>query len=84
MTNWATARCSLQRSRYAFGDKFIEVADKVELCALPVAIYDAYKQVLPKRKPKFMSEALVEDEPKDTNNIVHQGELNFDTEGGDA
>ena len=69
-------------SRYAFDDEFMEVADKVELCALPAAIYDAYKQVLPKRKPKFLPEALVEGEATETKNEAHQGELNFDTEGG--
>mgnify|MGYP002285401335 CR=1 FL=1 len=71
-------------SRYAFDDEFMEVADKVELCALPAAIYDAYKQVLPKRKPKFLSEALVEGEATGTPNEANQGELNFDTEGGEA
>ena len=69
-------------SRYAFDDEFMEVADKVELCALPAAIYDAYKQALPKRKPKFLPEALVEGEATETKNEAHQGELNFDTEGG--
>ena len=35
--------------RYAFDDNFTEVADKVELVALPAAIYDAYQSVLPKQ-----------------------------------
>lgn len=47
--------------RYAYDDDFMEVADKVELCALPAAIYDAYKHVLPKRKPKYLPEALLEE-----------------------
>ncbi len=47
--------------RYAFDDEFIEVADKVELCALPAAIYDAYQHVLPKRKPKYLPEALTKE-----------------------
>ena len=46
---------------YAFNDEFVEVADRVELCALPQAIYDAYQKVLPKRKPKFFVEDLVEE-----------------------
>ena len=33
-------------SRYAYEDEFFEISDKVVLCALPAAIYDAYKKVL--------------------------------------
>lgn len=40
--------------RYAFDDSFDEVKDKVELVALPAAIYDAYQRVLPKRKEKLL------------------------------
>ena len=40
--------------RYAFTDNFREVEDKVELVALPAAIYDAYQKVLPKRREKLM------------------------------
>lgn len=35
---------------YAWDDDFAPVIDKVELCALPEAIYQAYKSVLPKKK----------------------------------
>lgn len=42
--------------RYAFNDNFREVEDKVELVALPAAIYDAYQKVLPKRKEKHFEE----------------------------
>lgn len=42
--------------RYAFDDDFITVQDKVSLCALPAAIYDAYQKVLPKRKVKLLPE----------------------------
>ena len=38
--------------RYAFDDTFAEVQDKVQLVALPAAIYDAYKRILPKKKDK--------------------------------
>ncbi len=31
---------------------FEPVSDKVELCALPQAIYNTYKRILPKRRPK--------------------------------
>ena len=33
---------------YPYTDNFMEVLDKVELCALPQAIYNVYKRVLPK------------------------------------
>ena len=42
--------------RYAFTDNFIEVENKVELVALPAAIYDAYQKVLPKRREKTFEE----------------------------
>ena len=42
--------------RYPFTDNFREVEDKVELVALPAAIYDAYQKVLPKRKEKLFEE----------------------------
>ena len=32
---------------YPYTDNFMEVLDKVELCALPQAIYNVYKRVLP-------------------------------------
>ena len=40
--------------RYAFEDDFYEVEEKVQLVALPAAIYDAYQKVLPKRKPQML------------------------------
>lgn len=36
--------------RYAYDDDFKDVLDKVTLCALPDAIYQAYRRVLPRRK----------------------------------
>lgn len=33
-----------------------EVQDKVELCALPQAIYNAYRRILPKKKDEFAAE----------------------------
>ena len=50
--------------RYPFTDNFREVEDKVELVALPAAIYDAYQKVLPKRKEKLFAEATEEQETK--------------------
>lgn len=37
-------------NNYAMDADFEEVSDKVTLCALPAAIYNAYLQVLPKRR----------------------------------
>lgn len=59
---------------YAYDDEFAEVEDRVELCALPQAIYDAYQKVLPRRKPKFLVDELVED-------IVESEEPTETTEG---
>ena len=38
--------------RDPYSDEFWEVEDRVDLCALPAAIYDAYMQVLPRRKDR--------------------------------
>ncbi|MBP6356261.1 MAG: site-specific DNA-methyltransferase [Paludibacter sp.] len=38
--------------QYPFTEEFEDVLDKVELCALPDAIYKAYANVLPKKKAK--------------------------------
>ncbi len=43
--------------RYAFDDNFYEVQDKVQLVALPAAIYDVYQRVLPKQKERLLVEA---------------------------
>lgn len=40
-------------NEYPYTDEFFDVTDKVELCALPAAIYDAYRKVLKKPKPRF-------------------------------
>ena len=49
--------------RYAFDDNFYEVQDKVQLIALPAAIYDAYRRVLPKRIDKPLLEVEADDRP---------------------
>ncbi len=64
--------------RYAFTDNFSEVEDKVELVALPAAIYDAYQKVLPKRKKK-----LIEEEEKE-NNVIPTDLFAGQEEGGEA
>lgn len=66
---------------------FAEVCDHVTLCALPDAIYNAYKKVLPKRKPKFSVDELVEEiiEEEETEE-VSDGSIDFNNgygqEGG--
>lgn len=64
---------------YAYDDEFAEVENRVELCALPQAIYDAYQKVLPKRKPKFLPEELVE-EIAENEYAENQGLFSLDNE----
>jgi len=59
--------------RYAFDDNFYEVQDKVQLVALPAAIYDAYTKVLPKQ----MDKPLKHEEEIQSNEQI-QTELNFE------
>ncbi len=49
--------------------EFESVSDKVRLTALPAAIYNAYKRVLPKPKDSLIKE----DEDKVTDNVALQG-----------
>ena len=65
--------------RYPFTDNFREVEDKVELVALPAAIYDAYQKVLPKRREK-----LFEAEEKKETAPVSQDLFANEEEGGEA
>lgn len=66
---------------YAYDDEFEEVADKVQLCALPDAIYQAYQKVLPKRRPKFLPEAMEENERSSS---PESGMFNFTDEEAEA
>jgi adenine-specific DNA-methyltransferase len=59
--------------RYAFTDNFREVEDKVELVALPAAIYDAYQKVLPKRREKLLAEEKEEETKIPTDLFEGQG-----------
>ena len=57
--------------------EFEEVQDKVQLCALPQAIYNAYRRILPKKKDDIIA--------SDDTETTHQedilnGMLNFDEE----
>ena len=64
-------------ARYAFTDNFREVEDKVELVALPAAIYDAYQKVLPKRREKLFDQEKSESD-------VQSKLLEGQEEGGEA
>ena len=64
-------------------DSFEDVSDKVELCALPAAIYNAYRRILPKKKDAAAT-------PKEDTATTHKAEnpvngmLNFTDEGDEA
>ena len=62
---------------YAYDDDFEDVADKVKLCAIPDAILNAYRRVLPKRKPQYLKEALEEMEHEEARVKNRQTELDF-------
>ena len=64
--------------RYPFTDNFREVEDKVDLVALPAAIYDAYQKVLPKRKEKLF------DEEKAQETIIQSDLFAEQEEGGES
>lgn len=68
-------------SSYAYDDEFVEVSDKIQLCALPDAIYQAYRKVLPKRRPKFLPEAM---EEVGQSNNPENSMLNFTDEEAEA
>ena len=73
-----------------YTDDFEDIAERVKLCALPSAIYEAYKRVLPKRKPKFLDEALQEMKAQAEAGANAQQTLDFgendnmNEEGGEA
>ena len=74
-----------------YTDDFEDIAERVKLCALPSAIYEAYKRVLPKRKPKILDEALQEmktqaEAEANVQQTLNFGEENDNTneEGGEA
>lgn len=71
---------------YAYDDEFEDVADSVKLCAIPDAILNAYRRVLPKRKPQYLKEALDEMEREAAKAENLQTELDFENkeEGGEA
>ncbi|MGM9699066.1 MAG: site-specific DNA-methyltransferase [Prevotella sp.] len=67
--------------RYAFDDNFYEVESKVQLVALPAAIYDAYRRVLPKKRDKVLLEDSAGETPTPpvpTSPVEQSLELNFE------
>ena len=61
--------------------EFEDVADKVQLCALPQAIYNTYKRILPKPKDRNIAAEEQPAEPKQDN---PGGLFDFAEEGGEA
>ena len=55
-------------------DSFEHVADKVKLCALPAAIYNAYRRILPKKKTNILMTEDKADAKATPENIL----FNFD------
>ena len=64
-------------TRYAYDDNFEDVLDKVELCALPAAIYDAYRNILPDENPMF-------EEPLDAESIADGMDLEENNDGAQS
>ena len=61
--------------------EFEDVADKVQLCALPQAIYNTYKRILPKPKDRNITAEEQPTEPKQENPGVL---FDFAEEGGEV
>ena len=64
-------------------DSFEDVSDKVELCALPAAIYSAYRRILPKKKDAATTPEGDAATTHEAENPVN-GMLNFTDEGDEA
>lgn len=61
--------------------EFEDVADKVQLCALPQAIYNTYKRILPKPKDRNIA---AEEQPAEPTQDSPGGLFDFAEEGGEA
>ena len=61
--------------------EFEDVADKVQLCALPQAIYNTYKRILPKPKDRNIA---AEGQPTEPEQDSPGGLFDFAEEGGEA
>ena len=67
--------------RYAYDDDFKEVLDKVTLCALPDAIYQAYRRVLPRRK-KALPTAIDLNEDEQEEALADAAQYSYKEEKG--
>lgn len=67
--------------RYAYDDDFKEVIDKVTLCALPDAIYQAYRRVLPRRK-KALPTAIDLNEDEQAEALADAAQYSYKEEKG--
>jgi adenine-specific DNA-methyltransferase len=67
--------------RYAYDDDFKEVLDKVTLCALPDAIYQAYRRVLPRRK-KALPTAIDLNEDEQAEALADAAQYSYKEEKG--
>ena len=61
--------------------EFEDVADKVQLCALPQAIYNTYKRILPKPKDRNIA---AEEQPTELKQDNPGGLFDFAEEGGEV
>lgn len=61
--------------------EFEDVADKVQLCALPQAIYNTYKRILPKPKDRNIA---TEEQPTELKQDNPGGLFDFAEEGGEV
>lgn len=59
-------------------EDFEFVNDKVELCALPAAIYNTYKRILPKKKDKLV--AIDQEDSSNQESKIREDMLNFEFE----
>ena len=70
--------------RYAYDDDFKEILDKVTLCALPDAIYQAYRRVLPRRK-KTLPTVIDLNEDEQAEALADAAQYSYkEKEGGEA
>ena len=58
---------------YAFDDEFEDVSDFIELCAMPDALLNAYRRVLPKRKPQLLQD--IEEKVESENRTAEEMDL---------
>ena len=80
---------------YAYDDEFEDVADYVSLCAMPDAVLNAYRRVLPKKRQAQLLEDVAEETDSEARTVEESdlfqnqtytmaaSEINDNREGGD-